>query len=77
MIVDTTTMGGAMSINMIKRLFGYCPTCNRYFVYPKTREINTRYVDEADNVWYSCYKCYTVVSNCVEEAWRGYNNERL
>lgn len=62
---------------MIKKLFGYCPICHRWFKYPAVRRVSTSYENEIDNWWYSCKDCFDEMQGCVKEAWSEYNKVRI
>jgi hypothetical protein len=44
-------------MNLIKKIFGYCVYCNKYFKYPKRYRMHTAYVDEESNYTIICKAC--------------------
>lgn len=51
-------------MNIVRRLFGYCPGCGRWFKYPRRRRQSTQYHDEESNyaVQYDDEWCATCVT---------------
>lgn len=45
-------------MKLIKKILGYCPYCQRYFVYPRTRRQITAYADDSKNFEHSCRRCF-------------------
>lgn len=64
-------------MNLIKKIFGYCYMCDRWFVYPKRRHMNTMYEDEESNYIKVCRDCFKEVQNYWQERWDEYNAGRL
>ena len=59
--------------NIFKKLFGYCPCCNRYFKYPiKTMRRNTQYCDEASNWLTACKDCHEEDEAYFDDLWNQY-----
>lgn len=53
-------------LSIIKRIFGYCPGCGRWFrTGVKRRRQSTAYVDEESNYVTCCPECFDE----VEEHW--------
>lgn len=63
--------------HFIQKFFGYCPMCNRWFVYPKRRQMNTQYEDEESNYIKVCKDCFEDVESYWQERWDEYNSGRL
>lgn len=51
--------------------------CQRYFVYPKKRRMNTQYENEESNYCEVCKECYEEIEEYWEERWAEYNAGRL
>lgn len=61
-----------------KRLFGYCPWCNRYFRHKvKTERRNTQYEEESSNWITACEECRYNDFEYFSELWEYYWNSRL
>lgn len=60
--------------NFFKKLFGYCENCERIFVYPKRRHMNTKYEVEEDNYMISCKRCFDYSEECWQHQWDDYNS---
>ena len=61
----------------IYSLLGYCEMCQRFFVYPKRRRMNTAYQDEESNYVYVCENCFKSNEQYWEERSQEYWSERL
>lgn len=64
-------------VKMIKKIFGYCESCNKWFVYPKKRRMNTMYAEDRLNYTTCCLECFTDVEEYWAERWRDYYNDRM
>lgn len=64
-------------INLIKRIFGYCPHCNLWFVYPKIRRMNTAYTEDKINYCYECDFCFGKTEEYWEEMREEYDSGRF
>lgn len=62
---------------IIHKLFGYCGMCNRWFVYPKRRRMNTMYENEESNYCKVCKECYKEIEYSWKERWDEFNAGRL
>ena len=51
--------------------------CNRWFVYPKRRRMNTRYEHEESNYCNVCEACFEEIEDYWQERWDEYNSGRL
>ena len=59
--------------NIFKKLFGYCPCCNRFLRYPVTTERrNTAYVEEASNWLTACDECHNEDEAYFADLWEQY-----
>ena len=59
--------------NIFKKLFGYCPCCDRYFKYQiKTMRRNTQYCDEASNWLTACKDCHEEDEAYFDDLWNQY-----
>ncbi len=59
--------------NIFKKLFGYCPCCERYFRYfVKTSRRNTQYCDEASNWLTACKECHKEDDAYFNDLWQSY-----
>jgi hypothetical protein len=46
--------------SLIKKTFGYCPCCEKYFrLGVKTKRRNTSYVEESENWLTACKECHS------------------
>lgn len=63
--------------SLIKKLFGYCDMCDRWFQYPKRRRMSTSYLEEEKNYCNVCADCYEYIEQVWEERWSEYYHERL
>lgn len=57
---------------IIKKVFGHCPWCGRWFVYPKRRRMSTDYVKKEANYYFSCKRCFEEKEKIWEEQWKEY-----
>ena len=64
-------------IKIIHEIFGYCGMCNRWFVYPKRRRMNTMYENEESNYCNVCEVCFEEIEDYWKELWDEYNSGRL
>ncbi len=53
--------------DILKRIFGHCPECGRWFTFPRYRREITLYEHDNDNFLYSCKRCYKE----RDEKWEG------
>lgn len=64
-------------MNFIKKIFGYCPWCGRWFKYPKRRRKSTQYNDEESNYVTCCIDCFEEIEEYWAERWNDYMATRL
>ena len=64
-------------MKLIKRMFGYCEHCNRWFVYPKKRKMSTAFEHEESNYINSCKNCYNEIEEYWKERWIEFYSSRL
>ena len=64
-------------MNIVRRLFGYCPGCGRWFKYPRRRRQSTQYHDEESNYVTCCSDCFEEVEEYWAELWDEYYSGRL
>lgn len=64
-------------MNIVRRLFGYCPGCGRWFKYPRRRRQSTQYYDEESNYVTCCSDCFEEVEEHWAELWDEYYLGRL
>ena len=59
--------------NILKKLLGYCPCCERYFKYNiKTQRRNTAYCDESQNWLTACKACHIEDEAYFADLWEQY-----
>ena len=54
---------------------GYCEMCGRWFVYPKTRRMNTAYVEGELNFCRVCEPCFIDIEQHWAEMWEEYRRD--
>ena len=59
-------------MKLIKKIFGYCGICNRWFVYPKRKRMSTMYHDEESNYIICCKSCFIESEKYWDEMWKDY-----
>jgi len=64
-------------MKILKKIFGYCENCGRWFIYPKRRRMSTAYVDEESNYCTECKDCFEETEACWKEMWDDYNSGRF
>lgn len=58
---------------MLKKLFGYCPCCNRYFRWPVTRQRRaSQYVNDEANFLVACKECHELDDEYFNDLWQQY-----
>lgn len=63
-------------MKLIKKFFGYCPHCNKYFKYPKRRMTNANYNNKEDNYTFECKECFNRTIEYFANMWDDYNQGR-
>jgi hypothetical protein len=61
---------------LLRRLFGYCTMCGRWFVWPKRRHQGTAYADKERNWIVACKRCHAFLQDYWNEQWREYYGGR-
>lgn len=57
-------------LSIIKRIFGYCPCCGRWFrAKVKRRRQSTAYIDEESNYVTCCQECFDEIEIHWGEMW--------
>lgn len=64
-------------MKIVHKIFGYCYSCNRWFVYPKKRRLNTMFEEDKANYHKVCKRCHTNIIGYIEDMWEEYNGERI
>lgn len=65
-------------IKFIKKIFRYCPYCNKWFTKGlKRRRQSTAYVDEESNYITCCKMCFDDIELYWKERWEEYWSGRL
>jgi hypothetical protein len=59
-------------IRLLKRLFGYCDHCQRWFQFPIKRSMHTAYADHERNFIVTCGECILDINDYWDERWREY-----
>lgn len=64
--------------NVLKKLFGYCPCCGRWFRYStKHRKISVIYADGKTRYYLCCKKCFQDLEDEFEQKWQKAYKERV
>lgn len=63
-------------MRFIKKIFGYCYGCGRWFKYPKRRRMNTMFEKEESNYEYTCLECHEEHEEYWQERWDEINCQR-
>ena len=59
--------------NLIEKLLGYCPCCEKYFRFStKTKRRSSAYVEEADNWLTACKECQDMDDAYFADLWDQY-----
>lgn len=61
---------------IVLKLFGYCPHCEKYFKYPQKRLVNSCYENEEDNYTKECKECYERTLEYFDAMWEDYYSGR-
>lgn len=59
-----------------QKLFGFCPSCGRWFRRVRTLRQNTAYLDDSLNFFTGCKRCHEDNAAYWDEMWAEYGGPR-
>lgn len=63
-------------MKLMKKIFGHCSHCGRWFKYPKRRMTNANYNNKEDNYTLECKECFDRTIEYFNNMWDDYNQGR-